>query len=90
VVSALDVSVQGAILNLLKAYVHDNGAALVFVSHGLPATAFISSQMVVMNRGKIVEAGTTEQIVEDARHPYTRGLLASYALTEALPERRAS
>jgi ABC-type glutathione transport system ATPase component len=90
VVSALDVSVQGAILNLLKAYVRDNGAALVFVSHGLPATAFISSQMVVMNRGKIVEAGKTEQIVEDARHPYTRGLLASYALAEALPERRAS
>nr|WP_240921444.1 ATP-binding cassette domain-containing protein [Microbacterium excoecariae] len=80
VVSALDVSVQGVILNLLKEYVLGRQAALVFVSHGLPATAFISSDMVVMRGGRILERGTTHRVVEHAEDPYTQGLLSAYAL----------
>ncbi|MEX5636053.1 ABC transporter ATP-binding protein [Parafrankia sp. FMc2] len=78
VVSALDVSVQGSILNLLKRYCLESGAALVFVSHGLPATAFVCSELVVMQNGQVVERGDTRQVLHDPRHPYTRALLAAF------------
>jgi peptide/nickel transport system ATP-binding protein len=78
VVSALDVSIQGSILNLLKRYCADNGAGLLFVSHGLPATAFIADEIVVMYRGQVVDRGATEDIIGgDDVHPYTAGLLAA-------------
>jgi ABC-type glutathione transport system ATPase component len=76
-VSALDVSVQGSVLNLLKRYCAVNGAGLVFVSHGLPATAFISERLIVMYRGEIVEEGPTEQVMFSPRHSYTRTLVAA-------------
>lgn len=79
VVSALDVSVQGSILNLLKKYCADHGAGLVFVSHGLPATTFISEQLVVMYQGTIVDQGTTADIIDGTGvHPYTARLLHAY------------
>jgi peptide/nickel transport system ATP-binding protein len=78
VVSALDVSVQGSILNLLKAYSESTDAAIIFVSHGLPATAFISKEMVVMNRGKIVERGATTTVIEHPQDPYTQKLINAY------------
>jgi ABC-type glutathione transport system ATPase component len=78
VVSALDVSVQGAALNLLKSYCNRNAAGLVFVSHGLPATAFVCSELVVMYRGEIVEKGPTSETIEHPKHPYTQRLLAAY------------
>lgn len=78
VVSALDVSVQGAILNVLKKYCRTEKAGLVFVSHGLPATAFIADELVVMLNGRIVEHGTTEQVLGQPQHPYTVGLLRAY------------
>ena len=79
VVSALDVSVQGSILNLLKHYCRAHGAGLVFVSHGLPATAFISDDLMVMYQGRIVDRGPTTAIIagEDV-HPYTASLLAAH------------
>ncbi|MCU1527958.1 MAG: Oligopeptide transport ATP-binding protein OppF [Frondihabitans sp.] len=78
VVSALDVSVQGAVLNLIKDYVHEHDIGLAFVSHGLPATAFISDELVIMRNGHVVERGTTESIVLHAKDDYTRSLLAAY------------
>lgn len=78
VVSALDVSVQGAILNLLKRYCREEQAGLAFVSHGLPATAFIADELVVMLRGRIVEHGPTQRIIDSPEHPYTARLLAAY------------
>ncbi|MFB2583064.1 ABC transporter ATP-binding protein [Herbiconiux sp. P15] len=78
VVSALDVSVQGKILNVIKRYCRDTGAGLVFVSHGLPATAFVADRIVVMHRGTIVESGATDDILRRPTHPYTRSLLDSY------------
>jgi peptide/nickel transport system ATP-binding protein len=79
VVSALDVSVQGSILNMLKRYCAESEAGLVFVSHGLAATAFISDELVVMYRGKVVNQGKTEGILhgEDV-HPYTAMLLEAH------------
>ena len=79
VVSALDVSVQGSILNLLKRYCTENRAGMVFVSHGLPATAFISDQLIVMYRGQIVDRGTTAEIIGGRNvHPYTARLLEAH------------
>ncbi|OLT11913.1 hypothetical protein BJF78_25685 [Pseudonocardia sp. CNS-139] len=78
VVSALDVSVQGTILNLLKRYCRENEAGLVFVSHGLPATAFIADRLVVMHRGRIVEQGATTDLLDAPAHPYTAALLQAH------------
>ncbi|CAJ64803.1 MULTISPECIES: ABC transporter ATP-binding protein [Frankia] len=78
VVSALDVSVQGSILNFLKRYCVERDAALVFVSHGLPATAFVCERLVVMRGGQIVEDGPTSTVLNSPRHDYTRSLLAAF------------
>jgi peptide/nickel transport system ATP-binding protein len=79
VVSALDVSVQGSILNLLKRYCAQNEAGLVFVSHGLPATAFVADELVVMYQGKIVDRGPTAAIIGGvSTHPYTTQLLDAH------------
>jgi peptide/nickel transport system ATP-binding protein len=78
VVSALDVSVQGTVLNFLKKYCATEGAGLVFVSHGLPATAFVSETIVVMKDGLIVEQGPTHQVLHESEHPYTQTLLRAY------------
>jgi ABC-type glutathione transport system ATPase component len=78
VVSALDVSVQGTILNLLKRYCEDTGAGLVFVSHGLPATAFVADELVVMYRGRLVERGPSRRVLLQPQHSYTRSLLEAH------------
>jgi peptide/nickel transport system ATP-binding protein len=76
-VSALDVSVQGSVLNLLKGIAGEQGAALVFVSHGLPATAFLARDIVVMRHGQIVDQGRTAAIIAGGSHPYTGVLVAA-------------
>jgi ABC-type glutathione transport system ATPase component len=78
VVSALDVSVQGSILNLLKRYCNENNAGIAFVSHGLPATAFIADELIVMYQGKIVEQGPTQEMITAPQHEYTQMLLKAY------------
>lgn len=78
VVSALDVSVQGQVLNLIKRYVQQNGTGLVFVSHGLPATAFISDELIVMQKGEIVERNAVTQLLISPQHPYTNQLFDAY------------
>ncbi|MCF7548391.1 ABC transporter ATP-binding protein [Pseudonocardia sp. WMMC193] len=77
VVSALDVSVQGSVLNLLKDYVTETGAGLFFVSHGIPATAFLVDELIVMQGGRIVERGPTDDVVERPEHEYTRFLVGA-------------
>jgi oligopeptide/dipeptide ABC transporter ATP-binding protein len=78
VVSALDVSVQGSILNLLKRYCRGQQAGLAFVSHGLPAAAFIADDLAVMHRGRLVEMGDTGGILDHPGHPYTASLLQAH------------
>ncbi|OLT12398.1 peptide ABC transporter ATP-binding protein [Pseudonocardia sp. CNS-139] len=80
-VSALDVSVQGAVLNLVKRYCREHGAGLVFVSHGLPATAFVADRLVVMHRGRVVEDGPREQVLFRPEHAYTRTLVDAHRRT---------
>jgi ABC-type dipeptide/oligopeptide/nickel transport system ATPase subunit len=78
VVSALDVSVQGSVLNTLKDYCENRDVGLAFVSHGLPATAFVTKELVVMRHGHIVERGETSQVINAPSHPYTVTLLEAY------------
>ncbi|MFG2957496.1 ATP-binding cassette domain-containing protein [Streptomyces sp. NPDC048291] len=75
--TALDVTVQAQILDLLLSLRDDIGCAMVFVTHDLGVAAQISDRITVMRRGILVEHGTTEQVLNDPRHPYTQGLLAS-------------
>lgn len=76
-VSALDVSVQASIINLLRDLQEELGIAYLFIAHDLAVVEHISDEVLVMNRGKIVERGTPEQIYSDPTDPYTRTLLAA-------------
>ena len=74
-VSALDVSVGAQIVNLLAQLQREFGLTYLFISHSMPVVRYLSTRIAVMQRGKIVEIGTTEQITEQPRHPYTQALL---------------
>ncbi len=76
-VSALDVSIQAQVLNLIKRLQRDSGVSMLFISHDLGAVRHISDRVAVMYRGKLVETGRKRQIFEAPRHAYTRRLLAS-------------
>lgn len=74
-VSALDVSIQAQILNLLKDLQKELGLTLLFVGHGLGAVHYVSDRIAVMYLGKIVEIGEAKEIFRHPVHPYTRALL---------------
>jgi len=76
-VSALDVSVGAQIVNLLHELQRDFGLTYLFISHSMPVVRYLSTRIAVMDQGRIVEIGTTEQITAEAQHAYTRKLLAA-------------
>jgi len=76
-VSALDVSIQAQIINLLADLQQQFGLTYLFISHAIPVIEHISTRIGVMYLGKLVEVGTSRQICSDPRHPYTQALLSA-------------
>jgi oligopeptide/dipeptide ABC transporter ATP-binding protein len=82
VVSALDVSIQGQILNLLLDIREKRGISFLFIAHDLRVACYFCDRIGVMYQGEFMEEGPAEKLYQDARHPYTRLLFASAGGTE--------
>jgi peptide/nickel transport system ATP-binding protein/oligopeptide transport system ATP-binding protein len=91
-VSALDVSVQAQILNLLKDIQDRTGVAYLFIAHDLAVVRTMSDSILVMQKGTIVERGSADQVYLSPQHPYTRSLLDAVPVPDprAMGERRAA
>jgi oligopeptide transport system ATP-binding protein len=87
-VSALDVSVQAQILNLLRDLQQEFGLAYLFISHNIAVTALMSRRIGVMYLGQLVEIGPSKSIVAAPRHPYTQALLAAIPAPDPAARRR--
>ena len=74
--TALDVTVQKEILKLLKELQRENGMGMIFITHDLGVVSEIADDVIVMNKGVIVEKGKTHDILNNPQHPYTKGLIA--------------
>lgn len=76
-VSALDVSIQAQIINLLKQLKEDFNLTFLFISHDLSVIKYLSDRIAIMYLGEVVEVGRTEEIFKNPKHPYTKALLSS-------------
>ena len=86
--TALDVTVQAQVLDLLNRLVEEEGATLLLITHDLPVVAEVCERVMVMYGGHLVEVGATEEVFERPSHPYTRGLVEAIPpLEEELPDR---
>ena len=86
--SALDVSVQAAIVNLLADLRDDLGVAYLFISHDISVVAHLADRIAVMYRGRIVEEGRAEEVSRHPLHPYTEALLSAVPSVEGPPRQR--
>ncbi|MEV4172986.1 ABC transporter ATP-binding protein [Nonomuraea sp. NPDC049709] len=76
-VSALDVSIQAQVLDLLAELRHEYGTAMVFISHDLGVVHHLADRVLVMKDGRVLEDGNVDEVFSRPRHPYTRDLVAA-------------
>ena len=90
--SALDVSIQAQILNLLKDLQQDFGLTYLFIAHDLAVVRSMSDRIAVMNKGKLVEIGAAEEVYARPREDYTQALLSAVPIPDprAMKERKAT
>jgi peptide/nickel transport system ATP-binding protein len=86
-VSALDVSIQAQILNIMRGLQAELGLTYLFISHDLAVVRYLSSQIGVMYLGKLVEVGPADQVYLRPAHPYTKGLMDSAPVADPSAER---
>ncbi|WP_301831716.1 ABC transporter ATP-binding protein [uncultured Streptococcus sp.] len=84
-ISALDVSIQAQVVNLMQKLQHEQGLTYLFIAHDLSMVKYISDRIGVMHWGKLLEVGPADEIYHDPIHPYTKSLLS--AIPEPDPER---
>ena len=82
-ISALDVSIQAQVVNLLEKLQHDLGLTYLFIAHDLAMVRYISKQVAVMYLGRIVELAETEELYDNPLHPYTKALLSSIPIPDS-------
>ena len=86
-ISALDVSIQAQVVNLMRDIQKETGCAYLFIAHDLSMVRYVSDRIAVMHLGHIVESGLSEEIFSDAVHPYTRSLISAIPDLNPLVER---
>ena len=86
-VSALDVSIQAQMLNLMSELQRELGLTYLFISHDLAVVRYLSNQIGVMYLGKLVEIGPAEEVYRTPAHPYTKGLIDSAPVADPLAEK---
>ncbi len=86
-ISALDVSIQAQVVNLLKDIQYETGSSILFIAHDLSMVKYISDRIGVLHLGHLLETGTTDEIFAHPVHPYTRSLISAIPLPNPEAER---
>ena len=86
-ISALDVSIQAQVVNLMKDIQQETGTAYLFIAHDLSMVKYISDRIGVLHLGHLLETGTTDEIFENPIHPYTKSLLSAIPTPNPIVEK---